>query len=38
MKEEKSIEPGVVEGAGRTVYRHPSGFTCTWTFQLRLKK
>ncbi len=25
-------------GAGRTVYRHPSGFTCTWTFQIRLMK
>jgi hypothetical protein len=25
-------------GSGRSVYRHPSGFTCTWTFQLRLTK
>jgi hypothetical protein len=29
---------GGATGAGHTVYRHPSGFTCTWTFQMRLKK
>lgn len=38
MKEEKRIELGVVEGADRTVYRHPSGLTCTWTFRIRLMK
>lgn len=32
------IAPHHMEGTGSSVYKHPSGFTCTWTYLLTLTR
>lgn len=35
---ELRFDGGVVRGAGQSVYKHPSGMTCSWTYKLTLDK
>ena len=32
------MSPGRMEGAGGSVYTHPSGFSCTWDYMLTLTR